>query len=319
MTNFFHHSYSTVCVLVLALFLAACSTGIESTKTIKMSGSEKRASLPSAEDDFISALSPIPISEWKPSKNFLVTDNKVALLFDAALSDISFADSLKDKTISFNRLNYRLKPDGSQEAVIIFDWSGKQLVYPTNRNLETAQSSITGSNIPMLIDIDLVASCDSILKGKELWTRTGLWYDENLQPVNGRRFAKVSIDSVTPGNLVFPFMVHFTDVAGRHAHIPMNISTGSSLSDNRSFGSLFSLSDPRIKYPSISDEHWTLICNGQVEIGMTKDECRLSLGNPNDLDSGHDWNSTIDIWRYSDGRCLLFQDGLLTKIINGAY
>jgi hypothetical protein len=284
-----------------------------------MSGSEKRAVLPSAEDDFISALAPIPISAWKTGKKFLVTDNKASLLFDAAVSDISYADSLKNEIISFASLNHRIKPDGNQEAVIIYNWNGKQLVYPTNRSLDSALASITGSNIPMLIDLDMVSTCDSLIKGKTLWTRTGLWYDENLQQIDGIRFAKVYVDSITPGNLVFPFMVHFTDPAGRHAHIPMNISSGSNLSDNRSFGSLFALSDPRVKYPTITDEHWDLICSGKVELGMTKDECRLSLGNPHDLDSGHDWNSTIDIWRYSDGRCLMFQDGLLTKIINGAY
>ena len=51
----------------------------------------------------------------------------------------------------------------------------------------------------------------------------------------------------------------------------------------------------------MDDAVWEMICAGKVREGMTKEECRLSLGNPDDVDSGHDWNSTLDIWRYENG------------------
>ena len=46
---------------------------------------------------------------------------------------------------------------------------------------------------------------------------------------------------------------------------------------------------------------------------MTKDECRLSLGNPDELQSGHNTSQTLDIWQYSDGTYLFFSDGILTN------
>ena len=49
---------------------------------------------------------------------------------------------------------------------------------------------------------------------------------------------------------------------------------------------------------------------------MTKEECKLSLGNPTDVNSGHDWNSTIDFWQYPNGSYLRFQDGLLVSFRN---
>ena len=51
-------------------------------------------------------------------------------------------------------------------------------------------------------------------------------------------------------------------------------------------------------------------------LGMTKEECKLSLGNPTDVNSGHDWNSTIDFWQYPNGSYLRFQDGLLVSFRN---
>ena len=71
------------------------------------------------------------------------------------------------------------------------------------------------------------------------------------------------------------------------------------------------MTDPKLDYPSVSQETWENICNGRVALGMTKDECRLALGNPSEVDAGHNWSSVIDVWGYRDGTFLQFQDGLL--------
>ena len=78
---------------------------------------------------------------------------------------------------------------------------------------------------------------------------------------------------------------------------------------------LYRLSAPTTSYPAISDENWALIQKGKIRLGMTKEECRLSLGNPTSTDSGHDYSSTIDIWKYEDGTFLRFQDGLLIDLM----
>ena len=86
--------------------------------------------------------------------------------------------------------------------------------------------------------------------------------------------------------------------------------------ESRTFPSLVSIYDPKLKYPQITAETWKLIQEGKVALGMTKEECKLSLGNPSEADSGHDWNNTIDVWSYPDGTCLHFQDGLLVNFRN---
>ena len=83
--------------------------------------------------------------------------------------------------------------------------------------------------------------------------------------------------------------------------------------ESRTFADLFFVADPKIRHSSIRPEIWELICEGKVKSGMTKEECKLALGNPDDVATGHDWNQTIDIWNYKNGMYLQFQDGLLTK------
>ncbi|MDE6342439.1 MAG: hypothetical protein K2K93_08985, partial [Muribaculaceae bacterium] len=98
---------------------------------------------------------------------------------------------------------------------------------------------------------------------------------------------------------------------GNTAIIPIYYT--SDMSDSRSFPSVFFLSDPKARYPQISDEHWKYIQTGRVCEGMTKEECKLVLGNPDEINAGHDANETVDFWQYKNGAYLLFTDGLLKR------
>ncbi len=317
MRKFFLKSFTIACVLASGGVFAACSTGIEGTKTITMSVSEKRASLPSPEEEFVATLVATPLKEWKVGKRFMVSGDKFSLLLDPALSDLS--SGLPDgAVISFEGVSSKPAPDGRELCSVVFREGGRSLVYPTGRGSDRAAATLGSCDIPMLIDLDLVRQADGLLRGRELWTRSGLWYDGSMAQLDGLKFVKVRVDSVTAGNEVFPFYVCFTDGRGIHARMPMTIDNGkNSAADSRVFRNLFFLSDPRLRHEGITEENWSLICRGMVAPGMTKDECRLSLGNPKEVDTGHDWNSTLDLWKYPDGRCLIFQDGLLSKVING--
>ena len=87
----------------------------------------------------------------------------------------------------------------------------------------------------------------------------------------------------------------------------------SDLHDSRSFSALFYLSDPKRRYPQITQENWALIQEGKVGLGMTKEECKLAIGNPDEVRSGHNRAQIMDIWQYSNGTYLFFADGLLNE------
>lgn len=292
----------------------ACNTGIESTKTIRMSKAEKKDILPSDEDIFAEKLKVDEIAEWKIGKNFLVSDPKASLILESENKDLK--NDLAGTVISFDGILLKPTAGDNNVAVIKFiDPNNNNIYYyNTSRSLESASKEITGLDVPALIDLDLVNMADSIMKGKMFWIKTKLWYDDNDNSIQGRKFIPVEINKVAPGNMFFPLSVIFTDDRGNNYKIYMNVKDKSGLgAESRTFPTLFSMEDPKLKYPAISEEVWTTIQNGRVSLGMTKNECRLSLGTPSDVDSGHDWNNTIDIWRYKDGTFLQFQDGLLVN------
>lgn len=302
-------------VSAAAIFIICqgCSTGVESTKTIKYSKSERRQLAPTPEETMMSALVSSPLSEWLAGKQFLVSDSKANLVFDAS-SVAGQDENMEGMVLEYGGTFSRITPGGAEEAVIEFKSGNRTYIYSTGKDPRVAASTITGMDIPMLIDLDMVDKAASLLVGKKVWTRSRLWYDGKGNKIAGRKFVPVVIKGVAAGTMVFPLKIDIEDEHGLPAVLYMNAGNGGV--ESRTFQTLFSLSDPRERYQSVLPEVWDLIKEGKVRLGMSKEECKLSLGNPVDVNSGHDWNSTIDFWQYPDGTFLRFQDGLLVDFRN---
>lgn len=147
--------------------------------------------------------------------------------------------------------------------------------------------------------------------GKKLWTKNNLWYDASGNRISGLRFAEAMVEDVLAATGDFPVKVKLRTPDGGVAYVQMNYTSDSA--DSRSFPALFYLSDPKARYPQINAENWRLIQRGRVCAGMTKEECRLALGTPDELNAGHNADQTMDIWQYNNGAYLMFTDGLLTR------
>lgn len=165
--------------------------------------------------------------------------------------------------------------------------------------------------VPFLIDEDMVNEYGRMLGGKSFYIRTPIWYDERGEMIAGKKFIKVTIQNVFPGDKVFPLRVSFKTEDDTVAYVFM--STKQSSIQNRLFGNLFSETDIRLKYPAITDVNWNNIVKGNVAIDMTKDECRLSLGTPNNVQERPTNDGLQEYWFYSDGMYLVFFDGLLKQ------
>lgn len=296
---------------VLAALCSSCFTGIESTKRIELSREDKKSLQPTAEDILVETIHPLPLSEWQTGKNFVCADNKVALTFiqEGLPTDINIL-ALKGKVLTYRSVEEIRSPDSSSEAVIIFS-DGKNLYrYRTGKSPDNAGKEVISSDLPMLIDADMVKGMDSLLEGKQLWIKSPVWLDDNDEKVKGRKFVPVTVTSVIPGNIAFPFKINFTSEDGKTASVYANYNNPGNI---RSFSSLFSLTDPHSLYNSISNETWALIQEGKIAEGMTKEECRLSIGNPGEIDRGHTWDETRDYWGYPDGSYIWFKDGLVVS------
>lgn len=316
-----YRRFAVVLPLALAFFLSGCFTGIESTKKIEITGQDRRLLEPSPEEMLLSEVSGTPLSKWKKGKAFIVTDTRAGMV----LSSDAAGDSLQSgDLLLFESVAPVSMPDGREYALL--QWStpaGQRYSYNTGKEFQEATDGITSDRIPLIVDADMVSQADSILAGRFLWNKSTMAYRPDGERISILKFTKLKIDSVTAGQSYFPLKV-WTSLPTEAVLSRMNVGTAtdtiplyffldfnSSLAESRPLPRLFSLSDPRLSYPAVSESVWEAIRHGKVVRGMTKEECRLSLGNPSDANSGHDYNSTIDIWQYPDGTFLRFIDGLL--------
>lgn len=253
-----------------------------------------------------------PLSAWEQGKRFMAMSERTVYIFDpAGLNQQEMSQSFIGTPLTFVGLDSRMNPDLREECVILFTDGIRTLRYSPGKSTEEALKEIDSSKLPLISDLALIDEWKERLKGKTLWTRSNLWYDSTGYRLAGLKFAKVKIEDVIPSTGDFPMKIKITGPEGEEAYLQMNYT--SDHHDTRNFAALFFLSDPKEKYPQISDEHWALIQRSKVGEGMTKEECRLSIGNPDEVRSGHNRSQTMDIWQYSDGTYLMFTDGLLTS------
>lgn len=301
-----------ILLLSPGILLQGCFTGVEGTKTITMSSKEVMASnIPSPEEQLMSHIAGDDLSEWQPGRKFAIADDKASLIFQRISEDKATAALKTGKEITFEGISEIPSISGGKNVGIVFVCDGERLIYNTGMSPQTAASGIKSDAIPLITDMEMVQEADSLLRGRKLWTRSRLWYDHNGERIQGVKFAPVTVTDVTQGDATFPLRINFTDEDGTDAYMLVG-ATGAGVSSHR-FDILFSLSDPRENHRRISEDNWRAIKNGTVNIGMTKEECRLSLGNPEESTGGHDYSYTSDLWKYSDGKWLMFRDGLLVE------
>jgi hypothetical protein len=298
--------------LLLAVLLTACFTGVESTK--KITAKDVAKALETSKDDGSSSFFNIQCDSfpaWHVGKAFYVTDNNVRVIFSASpLYDLS-AINLRGATLVFRGYSIGSVLDNRKTVNIRLSDGKNEYIYPTDKTFDELAKMKSDFSIPMLIDLDLVQNAKKLLIGDEFFIRTSIWYDSIDNMTSGKKFVKVKIDDILPGDKVFPFKVKFTDSEGKVAYVFM--SSSNSPVQNRQFDKLFSITDPHKNFPSITDEHWKLITEGKIVNYMTKDECRLALGAPNSIDSRPGYEGVKEYWTYDNGIYLVFSDGLLTN------
>ena len=303
----------------LGTMLSSCFTGIEGTKTIQLSKGDLKRLRSTPEDTLMSSIRPRRIADLQRGDSLRITDDRISLFADVFSPQ---GDTiLSGRTIAFYGLDSRLTPANAMERLLIFtdgDWS---MAYPLGVDPVSADS-LPVSRLPMLLDMDMVRQARHVLKGLKVWSRTSLGYDSDGVRRKMPKFAPYYITDVSPSDGVFPLLLKLTPdrpplatVAGsdstslpdRFAYLNFGYGRG----ESRNFSSQFFLSDPRLRHSDVSDANWTAIMAERVAKGMTKEECRLAIGNPQDVEAGHDYSRLLDVWIYPDGTFLRFVDGLL--------
>ncbi len=296
----------TIPAVIMTITLGGCFTGVEYTPKVTHNDVRKERIVTTPEDTFLADVADEALREWKPGKRFRITDHKIRLIFGATAS---VRDSLGGRTLIFDEAREAPSITGTSVTDIVFTIdSCRSLIYRINRPLSTLMEQ-KALSIPFTIQESLVDDARKLIDGKRLYILTRTWRDDSDNSMNGRQFVAVTVDSVTPGNDIYPIKVSFTDDQGKSARIFLH--PGSRTHTPRSFPALFSFTNPRLKYPTINDKAWENIINGRVALDMTREECRLALGAPREVDRGADNSFVREVWLYENGIYLVFEDGLL--------
>lgn len=290
-------------LLIAALSLNSCYTGVERTPRITERQVNREIGTPSAESKFLSSIEGQPPAEWLPGKVFTLTNGKfnVAYLPSSISSTLSPGDTLR-----FESMEAATTLTGAGMTNLRFKTSdGRSLTYRMETPFETLRSAPSAS-LPFLVEATVVDSVRALLKGRTLWTTTLRRYTPDGNDIPGRKFERITVSDIRAGKGEYPIEVLFGNEM-----LYLTVEPGSR--STRRFSNILSLSDPRKNYKHITDKNWELITRGKVADGMTMEECRLALGTPKEVDRTATYGALIERWTYENGIYLLFSDGLLTR------
>lgn len=298
-------------ILPIVLMLFGCFTGIENTGRISEKDVAKvKADKQSAEALYLDSVRPDSFQQWRPGKQFFVSDDNIRLIFDPINGIDSETLSLKGDTLIYQGYKFRKNLNNTEDVVINFSDGVNTYSYDTGKPIEEVETQKPEYVVPFVIDLDYINKVQSKLKDKTLYIKSPLWFEEDLRKLNGVKFVPVTIKYVKPGDLIYPFHVFF-----EYKNRIYGVSMSSQVSSikNTTFDKLFSFNDIRKNYGTISDDNWVLITKGRVAVGMTKEECSLSLGTPKTIDRSPTHGGLYERWSYDNGTYLMFDNGLLLQ------
>ena len=296
--------------LVLWL-VVSCYTATESTPRIKVD--KEILHNPTAEElvmdnNFVEQ----GCHKWLVGKTFVSVDSKLSpVLRPDTANTLDYAD-MYGKTFVYK--GYREENIYGNKAIVylLFDCDGAIYSYYTGKSMQEIEDGNFRPLIPSLVDMDEVALARSLFVGKQLYIKSNRWYNVDGELLQGRQFVPVVVSAVEPGNNVLPLAIRFVDERGVLAQV--FITTRSSTQTQMlSFDRLFTYENPRLQYDDIKDEVWLAITEARLMQGMTKTECRLSIGIPAEIKKIPTYSGLKEQWLYNSGAYLFFSDGLLEE------
>ena len=302
------------CASLFCMLLYGCFTGVENTPKIGTSEvKHQHAAAVTAEQKYLADIAPEPFVNWQNGKEFLVSDPKIGMIFTSGSPIVTFETG---DIIRFQNAVEVNSPVGkATDLYFISEYASQPMIYRLNASIKDLQER-TEVEIPFTVEMDLPNQVNRRLLGNTYYVVTPRWFDLNGNMITRIKYIPVKIIEVEPGTHDFPVKVVFTplfDGFGADEKFAMFMSVGNMPRSSRNFDTLFALNNPRGKYGNITDETWNLIIKGRLKPGMTREEARLAIGAPIDVDRVHDYSSVYERWEYDGGVYLIFRDDILER------
>lgn len=162
--------------------------------------------------------------------------------------------------------------------------------------------------LPYLFNVNDVETARIVLIGVKVWgTR------ETMFPYTPLTIIGVGIGKSTK----YQHEVLVIDNKGEKYSIQTNLSLTNALSledEGNCFIDHYKFSDPEKAFPKIPKSDWNLIRHGRIRIGMSKDACTLSWGEPDDINTSRGSWGVHEQWVYPRNKYVYFDNGKLSAI-----
>ncbi len=292
--------------LILILCIS-CGTGIDSTGYVSGKDVQREVGVAPPEQTYLADIAPEPLSRWQEGKRLYVTDDRLKLM----LGNTAPASSLVGQYIIYKGSEEVTTPTGERVVELQLQApDGAMMRYRCRHGYQELER-LGRVDIPFTVEQSMVDAVGARMLGNTYYIVTPDQYTAGGTYARRRKYVPVTVTDVHPGTDVYPVAVTFAEAAGEPSMVYMNVGSASSAVTSRTFASLFSLTDPRKRYPRISDEAWANIVANRVAEGMTTEECRLALGQPATVDRYSTGAFLIETWTYDGGSYLRFEDGIL--------
>ena len=162
--------------------------------------------------------------------------------------------------------------------------------------------------LPYLFNVNDVETARIVLIGVKVWGTRDTRFP----------YAPLTIIGVGIGNSTKrQHEILVVDNQGQKHSIKANLSLTNALTledEDNLFLDHYKFSDPEKAFPKIPKSDWNLIRQGRIRIGMSKDACTLSWGEPDDINTTTGSWGVHEQWVYPKNRYVYFENGKLSAI-----
>ena len=253
------------------------------------------------------------LNEWKVGDEFVCVVNHLPTLMEPRKGIKEDYSNFKDVVLRYKGLEESQTWNGVESYVVYEDNNGTEFIYRISKPVTDILSSNFTPLLPELVSLNYINKADSLLRDKTLYVKTSNWYSLNGEEERCKKLIPITVQKVIAGNKIFPLAVVFKSENEKEALVYTSMFASQYMSQYSTFDKLFTFTNPRDKYPQIKDEIWQLITMSQVVEGMTKNECQISLGLPDEVSQISEYSGLRERWLYKTGTFLEFKDGLLVK------